>query len=91
LEYVKDGGLFINVCDIPGFMAYNVSTHRIMNTTKKVYLTVNYKGQKILTSTEPYESTPLLVELGLSIINVDDGLILNLNSILKRMKGMVDI
>lgn len=64
LEYVNEGGLFINVADVPGYWAYNYRVHRIFATPPQTYL--------LGTKTPPFSSVPFMQKLGLEVYNVQN-------------------
>lgn len=67
LEYVNEGGLFINVADMPFYYAYN-------NRIKK-RVVQQQPGFLLNTSAEfgDYKPNPFTKEVGLQIVNLDDG------------------
>ena len=66
LEYVGEGGLFINVADIPGYWAYNSKLDWIFATPPQTYL--------LGTKTPPFSSVPFMQKLGLalSVCNIEN-------------------
>lgn len=64
VEYVRRGGLFVNVADVPTYYAYNPRLKRMLDRTPAVYCA---SGE------EPrfFKRTPLMQELGLTVVSVD--------------------
>lgn len=72
LDYVKEGGLFVNVADIPCYWAYDKFSEIKLNTTPPIYALKSENSGKI--SIEPirtFELTPILQKLGLRVFNVE--------------------
>jgi hypothetical protein len=67
LGFVNEGGIFVNVSDIPTYYAYNIKLKRRVDTTKPVF-TVNKDNQLI--PIRLFQLTPLMKELGLSVLNI---------------------
>jgi hypothetical protein len=63
LEYVRRGGLFVNVADVPTYFAYNPRLKRMLDRTPAYY----DSGTEL----RPFKRTPLMEELGLSVLNVE--------------------
>lgn len=63
-SYVKEGGLFINVADIPGYYLYNSLLKRRLDTTPTIY-GPDLRPQK------PFAETPFMKRLGLQILDTD--------------------
>lgn len=66
LDFVDNGGIFVNVSDIPTYWAYHVKLKRKVDTTKAIFTYSNNQ----LTPIRPFQLTPLMKELGLSILNI---------------------
>jgi hypothetical protein len=66
LDFVNEGGIFINIADIPTYWAYNTRIQRKLDTTAPVYEIENNE----LKSSRPFALTPLIKELGLQIFRV---------------------
>ena len=66
LEYVNEGGLFINVADMPFYYAYN-------NRIKKIFVQ-QQPGFLLNTSAEygNYKPNPFTKEVGLQLVNLDE-------------------
>jgi hypothetical protein len=64
LEYVRGGGLFVNVADVPTYYAYNPRLKRELDRTPAVYC-ASGEGPRFFTR------TPLMQELGLRVANVE--------------------
>lgn len=78
LDYVSEGGIFVNVADVPMYWAYSSKLHRRVDATPTVYVSApTYDGLRI-TSLRPFELTPLMKELALRGIPADVGLQINL-------------
>lgn len=66
MNYVKDGGVFINVADIPGYWAYDKKIKRKVDTTPPLFNVINNQLQM----NRVFILTPLLKELGIIVDNV---------------------
>lgn len=66
MSFVREGGIFINVADIPGYWAYNTKIKRKVDTTPPVFYVINNS----LRMNRLFISTPLLKELGIVVDNV---------------------
>lgn len=64
-EYVKEGGIFINVADIPGYYEFNLNIKRRLDTTPPVYDPSTYASGR------PFAETPFMRRLGLQVLNVE--------------------
>jgi len=82
LEYVKEGGCFINVADIPSYWAYNPDLHRRLDIASTVYTALTTQAGVRIMSTKPFELTPLIKRLGLRVIRNDQGIQQDLKAIL---------
>ena len=72
-NYVEEGGVFINVADIPGYFAYNSPLGRKLDTTPPTYFMERRPDGKISISTERvFERTPFLEKLGLQVLNIEN-------------------
>ena len=72
LNYVSEGGLFVNVAEILGYYAYNAYLDRRLDTTPPIYGIVQHDNGSIdLHPSRPFELTPFIKELGLRIYNVE--------------------
>lgn len=69
LKFVYEGGIFLNISDIPTYYAYNAKLRRKVDTTKPI-LSVNENGQ--IVQRRLFQLTPLMRELGLSVLNVPE-------------------
>lgn len=63
LGYIKRGGFFVNIADIPTYWAYEPTVNRLVDRTPAVY-DVNGRVSRL------FSRTPLLEELSLSAMNV---------------------
>lgn len=71
-DYVSQGGLFINVSDVPGYWAYNHLLHRKLDATPQIYGTfLDPNGQLTLSSVRPFELTPFMEKLGIRVLKSD--------------------
>jgi hypothetical protein len=64
LEYIRLGGLFVNVADIPTYWAYNPRLQRMLDRTPAVY---GMAGGEV----RFFHRVPLMQELGLRVRNVE--------------------
>ncbi|XHH09905.1 MAG: hypothetical protein ACFCUE_04560 [Candidatus Bathyarchaeia archaeon] len=67
LDFVAEGGIFVNVADIPTFYAYNPKLKRRIETTKPKLTVIDGHVKSL----RLFSLTPLLDELGLSILNIE--------------------
>jgi len=81
-DYVKEGGCFINVADIPSYWAYNPDLHRRLDIASSVYAAFPTRGGVRIMSTKPFDLTPLIKRLGLRVIRNDQGIQQNLDTVL---------
>jgi len=66
ISYVKNGGYFLNVADIPSYWAYNLELNRKLDNTNPVY------DPNTLFPIRPFSETPLIKTLGLTVVNLDN-------------------
>jgi len=99
LTYVSEGGLFVNVADIPGYFAYNPLLRRRLDATPPIY-GINITGGKIsVHPIRPFELTPFMEKLGLQVLNIEGELLFNwdmefeeeFNSIVNKIKDDKEI
>jgi len=64
LEYIRKGGIFVNVADVPTYWAYNPHIGRKLDRTPPVY---GVRGEEV----RYFKLTPLMQELGLRVLNVE--------------------
>ncbi|MDO9558746.1 MAG: hypothetical protein Q7I89_03575 [Syntrophales bacterium] len=64
LEYIRQGGLFVNVADIPTYWAYNPWLKRSLDRTPAVY---GVAGEEV----RYFQQVPLMKELALRVNNVE--------------------
>lgn len=64
LNYIRRGGLFVNVADIPTYWAYNPNLKRKLDRTPAVYAPT---GQEL----RFFQCVPLMQELALRVINIE--------------------
>ena len=60
--------MFVNVADIPTYWAYNKNLKRKIDHTETIYVQTG-KG---ITPLKPFKLTPLMKELNLNVLNVDN-------------------
>ncbi len=73
MRYVKDGGLFANVADMPGYWAYSAVLRRRLDTTPPVYAGLSGStGEFAIVSTRPFDLTPFMQKLGLRVFNTEN-------------------
>lgn len=66
LHFVKEGGVFVNIADIPSYYAYDLKIKRRLDLTQAIYLSQNNQ----VTVVRPFELTPMVKELGLRVFGV---------------------
>lgn len=71
LTYVSEGGLFVNVTDVPGYFAYNPLLRRRLDATPPIYGINIADGQISVLPVRPFEHTPFMKELGLQVLNTE--------------------
>lgn len=65
-EYVSEGGIFINISDIPGYWQYDPKLKRILDATPPIYYEVTpYDVEAI----RKFELTPFMKRMGLKAYN----------------------
>lgn len=64
LNYIRSGGLFVNVADIPTYWAYNPRLERMLDRTPAVY---GISGEEV----RFFHSVPLMQELALRVLNIE--------------------
>ncbi len=67
-DYVSEGGIFINVSDIPGYYQYNPKLRRMLDATPPIYYGVTPQGVKAIMS---FELTPFMKRMGLRAYNTE--------------------
>ena len=72
LSYVSEGGLFVNVADIPCYYAYNPLLKRRLDTTPQIYGVTTHNSSVSSASVRPFELTPLMEKLGLRVRNLEN-------------------
>lgn len=80
VNYIREGGLFINVADIPSYWAYNPDLHRKLGVASPVYRVSTTTGLHII-ATKPFELTPLMKKLGLHVLGFPRGIQQDLRSV----------
>ncbi len=71
LTYVSEGGLFVNVADIPGYWVYNPLLRGILDATPPIYGIAINDGQVSVRPVRPFELTPFMEKLGLRGLNTE--------------------
>jgi hypothetical protein len=66
LNFVREGGIFINVADVPSYWAYDQKLKRRLDATAPIYQIQNNQVRPL----RLFELTPLMKELGLSVFNI---------------------
>lgn len=71
-SYVKEGGIFVNVADIPGYWAYHPLLNRKLETPSPIYDINRTSGGKIsIIPVKPFELTPFMEKLGLKVFGIE--------------------
>jgi len=84
INYVREGGLFINVADIPAYWAYNSDLKRRLDIAEAIY-SISPSGADLqIISTRPFELVPLAKTLGLRIFGSNEGITQSLSKILGK-------
>lgn len=73
VQFVRDGGLFINVADIPFYYAYDWNLKRRLDTTEPMYATVVQGNQVSFAPTRLFDLGLFCKDLGIRILNVEAG------------------
>lgn len=72
LKYVQEGGLFVNVADIPGYWAYNPLLKKRTEAAPAVWDVVHTQdGKIVLRALRPFPMVPWMKRLGLGVVNVE--------------------
>jgi len=71
LEYVSEGGMFVNISDVPGYWMFDKNLRRTVDATPNIYSTFTdpRNGTIQLASARPFELTPFLNRLSVRILN----------------------
>ncbi len=64
LKYIREGGIFANVADIPTYFAYNPALHRSIDRTPAVYAV---DGREV----RFFQRVPLMEELSVRVLNCE--------------------
>jgi len=67
-QYVQEGGLFVNVADIPGYWAYHSMLRKRTETAPPVWDVVSGIH---LRAVRPFTVVPWMQKLGLNVVNVE--------------------
>lgn len=84
LNFVREGGLFVNVAGIPSYWAYNPDLRRRLDIAQAVYGTIETGANFRVFSTKLFELTPLAKELGLRMVATRSPVGVDLAEILGR-------
>ena len=88
MNYVNEGGFFINVSDIPGYFAYLPSLNRRIDVTPQIWAMGIHNGQPVVNAVRPFQLTPFMERLGLQILSTDTfPLTLEIDVQLSTLKG----
>jgi hypothetical protein len=68
-DYVRKGGVFVNVAGIAGYYLYNPALRRRLDAANPVYQS---SGSSSITPVRPFWEVPFSKRLGLQIFNVDN-------------------
>jgi hypothetical protein len=80
-DYVNEGGMFVNVADIPGYWAYNPLLRRRLEITPTIYgINQRPDGGMAIIPVKPFELTPFMERLGLRVLNTERVPIFNWNT-----------
>jgi len=71
LGYAREGGLFVNVADIPTYWAYSPLLKRRIDNTPSIDIPINRDGNIVVIPFRPFGRTPLMRELGLEGVNTE--------------------
>lgn len=63
LEYVNEGGLFVNVADLPGYWAYNSRVNRIFETPQQTFVPGHAQPDYF------FSLVPFTQRMGLTVLN----------------------
>lgn len=90
-SYVKNGGLFINVADVPLYYAYNSMLRRFVDTTEPVVTSAQEQhGAFEVGFTRFFQLNIIARELRLSLVGFSSGLQCNINHVIGST-GMVGL
>ena len=71
-QYVKEGGVFVNVADVPSYWAHNSIIGRKVDITQAVYMgVIDPSGNLQIVGFKPFELTPLMKELSVKTVQVN--------------------
>jgi len=68
-SFVSEGGLFVNVSDVPGYWMYNTHLGTIVDATPSTYGVLQHNGELQLIPIRPFEKTPFMEKLSVRVIN----------------------
>lgn len=72
-NYVNEGGIFVNVADVPGYWVYNPLLKRMLDATPPIYGIDKTPGGEILIKPiRPFQLTPFMEKLGLQVLNIEN-------------------
>lgn len=73
LAYVSEGGLFVNVADVPCYYAYNSLLKRRLDTTPPIYETNGPISTLSYVPVRLFDRSPLVETLGLRVLRTSGG------------------
>jgi hypothetical protein len=71
IRYVREGGIFVNVADVPTYWAYSDLLKRKVDNTPSTDLPISQGGMISIIPLRPFGRTPLIRQLGLQVINTE--------------------
>jgi len=86
LKYVEEGGLFVNVADIPGYFAYNELLKRKLDITPPAFWAIRPDGK--IEPIRPFDRTPLMEKVGLRAYSVNGTWKIEFEDICKDILGL---
>ena len=67
IEYVENGGLFVNIADVPGYYAYSPQLRRRLDITPPIWRMEDTPEGVQVSPVRPFMLTPLMETLGLVV------------------------
>ncbi len=71
-SFVSEGGLFLNVADVPGYWMYNTRLGTKVDATPSTYGVLQHKDGLQLFPIRPFEKTPFMEKLSIRVVNSSD-------------------
>ncbi len=68
-NYVSDGGIFINVSDVPGYWMYHTELKTRIDATPTIYGVLQMNNNIKVIPIKPFEKTPFMEKLSIRVIN----------------------